>query len=83
MAQIRDLKNKVDSLSDPREYYDPESGSSSGATHFPDQISTILNSRTSPRCDSGLPRNTKKLYGYERKRFERPAVQEGQPPLQS
>ena len=32
MAQIRELQNKVNSLSDAREFYDPESWSSSGAT---------------------------------------------------
>ena len=36
MAQIRKLQNKVNSLSDAREFYDPESESSSGATHVPD-----------------------------------------------
>ena len=36
MAQTRKLQNKVNSLSDAREFYDPESGSSSGATHVPD-----------------------------------------------
>ena len=35
--------------------YDPESGSSSGATHVPDQASAVLSPRTLPRCDSGLP----------------------------
>ena len=35
MAQIRELQNKENSLSDAREFYDPESGSSSGATHVP------------------------------------------------
>ena len=58
MAQIQDLQSKVNSLSGAREFYDPESGSSSGATHVPDQTSTILSSRTLPHCDSGLPRNT-------------------------
>ena len=29
MTQIRELQNKVNSLSDAREFYDPESGSSS------------------------------------------------------
>ena len=43
VAQIQDLQNKVNSLSDAREFY--ESGSSSGATHVPDQTSTILSSR--------------------------------------
>ena len=37
MTQIRELHNKVNSLSDARIFYDPESGSSSGATHVPDQ----------------------------------------------
>ena len=35
LAQIQDLQNKVISLSDAREFYDPESGSSSEATHVP------------------------------------------------
>ena len=58
IAQIRELQNKMDSLSDAREFYYPEWGSSSGATHVPDQTSTTLSSRTLPRCDSGLPRDT-------------------------
>ena len=45
-------------------FYDPESGSSSGATHVPDRNSTVLSPRTLPRCDSGLPRNSPELYGY-------------------
>ena len=69
MAQIRELPNKVNSLSDARELYDPESGSSSGATHVPDRTSTVLSPRTLPRCDSRVPRDTQKLYGYYRKRF--------------
>ena len=38
---IQGLQNKVNSLSDAREFDDPESGSSSGATHVPDRTSTI------------------------------------------
>ena len=45
-------------MSDAREFHDPESGSSSGETHVPDQTSTFLSPRTLPRCDSGLPRDT-------------------------
>ena len=77
MAQIQDLQNKVNSLSDSREFYDPESGSSSGATHVPDQTSTILSSRTLPRCDSGLPRNTQNCTSTTGNFFERPPAQEG------
>ena len=75
MVQIRDLQNKVNSLSDSRECYDPESGSSSGATHV--LTSTILSPRTLPRCDSGLLRGTLNGTGITGNVFERPPVQEG------
>ena len=55
MAQIRDLQNKVNSLSGARALYDPELGSSSGATHVP---LPFPSPRTLPRCDSGLPSDT-------------------------
>ena len=77
LTQIQELQDNVRSLSDAREFYDPESGSSSGATHVPDQISTILSSRTLPRCDSGLPRNTQNCTGMTGNVFERPSAQEG------
>ena len=77
LTQIRELQNKVNSLSDAREFFDPESGSSSGATHLPDQASTILSSRTLPRCDSGLPRDTQNGTGITGNVFERPPAQEG------
>ena len=77
MAQILDLQNRVNSLSDAREFYDPESGSSSGATHVPDQTSTIPSPRTLPRCDSGLPRDTQNGTGSTGNVFERPPAAEG------
>ena len=76
MAQIGDSQNKVKFLV---RYEDPESGNSSGATHVPDQNSTILRSRTLPRCDSVLPRNTHNCTGIMPNVFARPPVQEGQP----
>ena len=79
MAQIQDLQNKVNSLSDAREFCDPESGSSSGATHFPHQNPTILSSKTLPRCESGLPRKTQNCTGIMGNVFERPPVQEWLP----
>ena len=72
MAQIRDIQNQVNSMSDAREFYDPESGSSSGSTHVPDQTSTILSSRTLPRCDSGFLRNTQNCTVIMGNVFERP-----------
>ena len=77
MAQIRELQNKVNSLSDAGKFYDPESGSSSGATHVPDRTSIVLSPRTLPRCDSGLPRDTLNGTGMTGNVFERPRPQEG------
>ena len=79
MAQSLDLQNNMNSLSDAREFYDPESGNSSGATHVPDQTSTILDSRILPRWDSGLPRNTQNCACIMGNVSERPLVQEGRP----
>ena len=39
MVQIRHLQNKVNSLSDAKECYDPETASSIGATHVPQHSS--------------------------------------------
>ena len=78
LAQIQDLQNKVNSLSGAREVYNLESGSSSGATHVPDQFSAIPSPRTLPRSDSGLPRNTLNGTGVAGNVFERPLAQEGQ-----
>ena len=58
-------------------FYDPESGSSSSATHVLDSTPTVLNSRTLPRCDSGLPRNTQNCTGIMGIVFERPPAQQG------
>ena len=77
LPQIRELQNKVKSLSDAREFYDRDSGSSSGATHVPDQPPTISSPRILPRCDSGLPRNTLNGTSIARNVFERPPAQEG------
>ena len=77
MAQIRELQNKVNSVSDARGFYDPESGSSSGATYVSDRTSTISSPRTLPRCDSGLPRDALNGTGITGNVFERPPAQEG------
>ena len=76
LAYIRELQIRANSLSYTRELYHLESGSSSGATHVPDQTSTILSPRTLPRCDSGLPCDTQNGTGITRNVFERPPAQE-------
>ena len=68
MAQIQDLQNKVNSLSDGREFYDPESGSSSGATHVLDQTSTILSSQNLATLRFWIAAKYTELCGYHWKR---------------
>ena len=53
------------------------SGSSSGATHVPDQPLTLPSPRPMPCCDSGLPRDTQNGTGTTGNYFERPPAQEG------
>ena len=62
LTQIQ-LQNKVNSLSDARELCDSETASSSGATHVPNQPSTVPSPRTMPCRDSGLPYDTRNIVG--------------------
>ena len=77
LTQIQDLQNKANSLSDAIEFYDPETASSSGATHVPSQPSAIPSSRTMPCRDSGLPHDTRNVVGTLGNVFERLPVREG------
>ena len=79
LAQIQDLQNKVNSLSDAREFHNPETASSSGATHAPDQTSTIPSSRGMPGRDSGLPHDTLNVMGTSGNVFESLPAREGPP----
>ena len=69
LTQIQELPSKANSLSDAREFYDPESGSSTGATHVPSQLSTFLSLRTLPRRDFWIAARYMECYEYFRKRF--------------
>ena len=66
----------MNAFNDAREFFDPESGSSSGATHVLDSTPTVLSSRTLPRFDSGLPRYTQNCTGIMGIVFERPPAQQ-------
>ena len=79
LTQIRDLQNKVNSLSDGREFYDPETASSSGATHVPSQPLTIPNPTTMPCRDSGLLHDTWNIMGNSGKVFQRLPARQGLP----
>ena len=78
LTQIQDWQNKANSLSDAREFYDPETASSSGASHVPSRPSAIPSPRTMPCRDSGLPHDTRKTTGTSRNVCERLPAREGQ-----
>ena len=69
VTKIRNVQDKVNFLSDARDSHDLDSGSSSGHSHVPKQHRIISSSRRRPRCESGVPRNTRDDYEYSRKRF--------------
>ena len=69
LAQIQDLQNNVHSLSDAREFHDPETASSSGATHVPSQPSAISSPRTMLCRDSALPHCTRDTRGVLQETF--------------
>ena len=58
LAQMRESQDKVNSLSDVREFPDPETAGSSGASHVTSPPLTNPSYRTVPRRDSGLPPET-------------------------
>ena len=45
LAQIQDLQDKVNSLNHAREFYDPDTASSSGVSHVPSQPMSIQSPR--------------------------------------
>ena len=79
MTQIRELQNKVNALSDARDFYNPETASSSGATRVPSQPFTIPSPRTMPYRDSGVPHDTRNIMGTSGNVFERLPAREGLP----
>ena len=77
--QERNLtQNKVNSLSDAREFDDPETASISGATHVPSQPSTIQSPGTMRRNDSELLHDSRNVMETPGNFFERLSAREGQ-----
>ena len=58
-------------------FYDPETASSSGATHLPSQPSAFPSPRAMPCSDSGLPHDTWNIVGTSGTVFERLPAREG------
>ena len=62
-TQIQDLQNKVNSFSDARDFFDPETASSSGVSHVPSQALIIQSPRGILSRDSGVPLDTRNTMG--------------------
>ena len=62
MVQIQELQDKVNSLNDAKESYDPETASSSGVSHVPSQPMSIRTAR-------GMTSRDTELIVYIRTRF--------------
>ena len=77
LSQIRDLQNKANSLSEEKDFHDPETPSSPGASHVRTQSLAIPSTRSIHRRDSGLPPNTRNSTGADV--FEGLPAREGQP----
>ena len=63
LSQIRDFQNKANSLSEERYFHDPETPSSSGASHVPTQPLAVPSTRSIHCRDSGLPPDTRNPTG--------------------
>ena len=62
LTQIQDLQNKVNSFYDAREFYDPDTASSSGASLVPSQPSSF---RAPEKCEAAILdcRDTRNTWG--------------------
>ena len=63
LSQIQKLQDKVNALNEEKEFYDPETASSSGMSHVPSQFSRIPSPRGMLSRDSGLPLDTRNSMG--------------------
>ena len=70
LTKIQDSQNKANSLSDAREFHDPDTAKSSGASRVPSQPLIIPSPRGVRSRDSGLPRDTRNTVGTSGNVFE-------------
>ena len=71
VAQIHDLQDKVNCLNDEKEFYDPETASSSGIFHVPSQPLSIPSLRPMISRDSCLPHDTRNSMDTSENVFEK------------
>ena len=77
LSQIQELQDKVNSLNAEKEFYDPETASSSGMSHVLSQPSRISSPGGTVSRDSCLPHNARNSMGTSGNVFEDQPVLEG------
>ena len=77
LGQIQDLQDKMNSSNNTREFYDPQSASSSGVSHVPSQPLSIPSSRGMISSDSFLPHDTRNSLGTSGNIFESQSARDG------
>ena len=70
MVQIQELQEKVKSLNDATEFYDPETASSSGLSHVPSLLVSVPSPRALICRDSCLQSDTRNSFGSSGMVFE-------------
>ena len=72
LAQIQNFQNRVNSFSDAREFYDPETANSSGATHVSQPTLNNSESQNHALLQFWIAARHTEFFGYFRKRFWKP-----------
>ena len=78
MSKIQKLQNKANSLTDEREFHDPDGSSSSGASHVPTRPLTIPSRSEKPSREPTMPNDTRNAMGISGNVFESLPAREGQ-----
>ena len=76
LTQIQELQDKVKSLNDAKEFYDPETASSSALSHFPSQPTSVPSPRGMISRDSCLQPDTRNSLGASGHVFQGPLARE-------
>ena len=81
LSQIQELQDKVNSLNAEKEFYDPDTASSSGMSHVLSQPSRISSPGGTVSRDSCLPHGARNSMGTSGHVFEDQPVLEGAIPI--
>ena len=83
LEQLQELQDQVNSLKEAKEFHDPDTASSSGASHVPTQPLVIPSSREVLGRDSGLPTASRDTMGNSGNYLETKQLENDLPQLSS